>query len=74
MLMFTPLNLVPCDAAGVGATEAGTEAATLAGTDGAALLAAGEAVGVDAPQPAITTTSTIVAAVDLNRDTASSSS
>jgi Zn-dependent alcohol dehydrogenase len=76
MLMFTPLNFVPCGAAGVGAVEAGAEAeaATVGATDGGALVGAGEVVGVAAPQPAITTTSTIVAAVDLNRDTASSSS
>jgi hypothetical protein len=75
MLTFTPLNLSPCGGADVAAAEAGAEAegAAVAATVGA-LLADGDAVGVAAPHPAITTTSAIVAAVDMNRDTASSSS
>jgi hypothetical protein len=74
--MFTPLNFVPCGGAGVGAVEAGAEAeaATVGATVAGALVATGAVVGVAAPQPATTTTSAIVAAVDLNRDTASSSS
>src|SRR5882672_769646 len=72
MLMLTPANLVPGDAAAVGADEAGADAAD-AGAD-AGVVAAGDALGVAVLQPAITTTRAIAAAIDGNRDTASSSS
>src|SRR6185312_11473450 len=72
MLTLTPLNLSPWGGADVAGAEAGAEgeAAAVAATVGA-LVGGGETVGVAAPHPAITTTSAIEAAVDLNRDTAS---
>src|SRR3954453_18866990 len=74
MFMFTPLNLSPWEAAGLGAVdaaaaEAAAEAVAAGATDAGAAEAGDDGLGEDDPHPASTSTKPIAGATVLNRDT-----